>query len=176
VTSDQVTVNRWVQRFTVEFIEAARPCRHASETVGSRRNVREGCRDGGTSTARSTSVDRSSTCCFLVHRHLTPARVFFTWALAATGSVPVEVTTDRASVYPRVLDELVPAAIHTTEQYANNPVEADHGRLRARLRPMRGLKRHRSARALVAGHAFVQDLRRGHYESRPTYPNDTDSE
>jgi transposase, IS6 family len=29
---------------------------------------------------------------------------------------------------------------------------------------MRGLKRHRSARILAAGHAFVQNLRRGHYE------------
>jgi hypothetical protein len=32
------------------------------------------------------------------------------------------------------------------------------------LRPMRGLKRHRSARILAAGHAFVQNLRRGHYD------------
>jgi transposase, IS6 family len=77
---------------------------------------------------------------------------------------PVEVTTDRAHVYPRVLDELVPSALHTVEQYANNPVEADHGRLTARLWPMRGLKRHRSARILAAGHAFVQNLRRGHYD------------
>jgi IS6 family transposase len=46
---------------------------------------------------------------------------------------------DRASAYPRVLDELAPAARHITEQYANNPVEADHGRLKARLRPMLGL-------------------------------------
>ena len=63
-----------------------------------------------------------------------------------------------------MLDELIPSALHTVEQYANNPVEADHGRLKARLRPMRGLKRHRSARILAAGHAFVQNLRRGHYD------------
>jgi transposase-like protein len=50
------------------------------------------------------------------------------------------------------------------EQYANNPVEADHGRLKARLRPMRGLKRLRCARVISAGHAFVQNLRRCHYE------------
>ncbi len=29
ITVDHVTVYRWVQRFTPEFIEAARPCRHA---------------------------------------------------------------------------------------------------------------------------------------------------
>jgi len=54
--------------------------------------------------------------------------------------------------------------VHNTEQYANNRVEADHGRLKARLRPMRGLKTFRSARILAAGHAFVQYIRRGHYE------------
>ena len=37
-------------------------------------------------------------------------------------------------------------------------------RLKARLRPMRGLKRFRSAARIAAGHAFVQNLRRGHYE------------
>jgi hypothetical protein len=77
--------------------------------------------------------------------------------------IPVEVTTDRAPAYPRVLDELIPSALHTVERYASNPVEADHGRLKARLRPMRGLQRHRSARILAAGHAFVQNLRRGRY-------------
>jgi transposase, IS6 family len=29
---------------------------------------------------------------------------------------------------------------------------------------MRGLKRDRSARVTIAGHAFVQNVRRGHYE------------
>jgi hypothetical protein len=42
--------------------------------------------------------------------------------------------------------------------------------LKARLRPMRGLKRHRPARILAAGHAFVQDLRRGHYELATDVP------
>jgi hypothetical protein len=38
------------------------------------------------------------------------------------------------------------------------------GRLKARLRPMRGLKRDRSARTIITGHALVQNVRRGHYE------------
>ncbi len=65
---------------------------------------------------------------------------------------------------PGRFNELIPTALHDTEQYANNTIEADHGRLKARLRPMRGLKTFRSARILAAGHAFVQNLRRGHYE------------
>jgi hypothetical protein len=63
-----------------------------------------------------------------------------------------------------VLDELLPAACHVMEQYANNPLESDHGRLKARVRPMRGLKRLRSARVISTGHAFIQNLRRDHYE------------
>jgi transposase, IS6 family len=49
-----------------------------------------------------------------VRRDLGAARCFFTRALRA-GTVPVEVTTDRVPVYPRVLDELVPLALHTVE-------------------------------------------------------------
>ena len=60
--------------------------------------------------------------------------------------------------------ELLPAALHDTTQYANNRVEADHGRLKARLRPKRGLKRDRTASIVIRGHAFIQNLRRGHYE------------
>jgi transposase-like protein len=63
-----------------------------------------------------------------------------------------------------VLDELVPAACHVTEQYGNNSIEADHGRLKSRLRPMRGLKQLRCARVITSGHAFIQNIRRGHYE------------
>jgi transposase, IS6 family len=51
-----------------------------------------------------------------------------------------------------------------TDRYANNEIEADHGRLKSRLHPMRGLKQDRSARIVLAGHGFVQNLRRGHYE------------
>jgi transposase-like protein len=51
-----------------------------------------------------------------------------------------------------------------TEQFSNNRIEADHGRLKARLRPMRGLKRVRSASVIATGHAFAQNLRRSHYE------------
>jgi transposase-like protein len=63
-----------------------------------------------------------------------------------------------------MLEELLPAAWHRTERYGNNHIEADHGRLKARLRPMRSLKQDRSARVIVVGHAFVQNIRRGHYE------------
>ena len=92
------------------------------------------------------------------------ARRFFARALQDLKVIPSEVVTDAAPVYPAVLEELVPAAWHHVEQYANNPIEADHGQLKRRLRPMRGLQTDRTAQVVIAGHAFVQDLRRGHYE------------
>ena len=96
-------------------------------------------------------------------RDLAATRRFFTRALGH-GPCPIEVTTDRAAAYPRVLDELVPSACHVTEQYGNNPIEADHGWLKSRLRAMRGLKQLRCARVITAGHAFIQNIRRGHYK------------
>ena len=97
-------------------------------------------------------------------RDASAAYRFFERAISATKVMPIEVTTDQATVYPAVLEELLPAAWHRTDRYANNRVEADHGRLKARLRPMRGLKQERSARVITTGHALVQNLRRGHYE------------
>jgi IS6 family transposase len=99
-----------------------------------------------------------------VRRDATAARRFFEGAIRATTVMPVEVATDQAPTYLAVVEELLPAAWRRTDRYANNRVEADHGRLKARLRPMRGLKQQRSARVVIAGHGFVHNLRRGHYE------------
>src|SRR5947209_11025723 len=164
IAVDHVTVYRWVQRFTPLLIDAARPCRHvpgdrwfAGETYLKVAGA------GSTCTERSTSTARSSNVLVSEKRDLAATRRFFTQALDH-GSHPSAVTTDQAPAYPRVLDELVPAACHITEQYGHNLIEADHGRLKARLRPMRGLKQLRSTRVICAGHAFIQNVRRGHYE------------
>ena len=97
-------------------------------------------------------------------RDTAAARQFFDQAIGTTRVTPIEVTTDRAAAYPAVLDDLLPAPWHRTDQYANNRIECDHGRLKARLRPMRGLSQDRSATVVLAGHGLVQNLRRGHDE------------
>jgi len=164
VDVDHVTVFRWVQRFTPLFAEAARPCRHAA---------------GDRWFADETYVKVAGRWCYLYRavdqfgqvidvllsqkRDAAAARRFFIRALRRAPR-PVEVTTDKAPAYLGVLDELLPSARHVTEQYGNNRVEADHGRLKARLRPMRGLKRFATTAIIALGHAFVQNLRRGHYE------------
>ena len=139
ITVDHVTVYRWVQRFTPEFIEAARPRRHAP---GDRWFADETyVKVAGRWAYLYRAIDQHGQVIDVLlseRRDLAAARRFFSRALRA-GTVPAEVTTDRAPAYLRALDELIPSALPTMEQYANNPVEADHGRLKARLRPMRGL-------------------------------------
>jgi transposase, IS6 family len=71
-------------------------------------------------------------------RDATAACRFFERAVGATKVRPIEVVTDQAPVSPAVLEAL--------------------------LRPMRGLKQDRSVWVIIAGHAFVQNHRRGHYE------------
>ena len=77
---------------------------------------------------------------------------------------PREVTTDLAAPLLRVVDELLPEVVNDTSQYGNNRIECDHGRLKARLRPMSGLRTDRTASIVIRGHAFMQNLRRGYYE------------
>jgi transposase-like protein len=162
---DHVTVYRWVQRFTPLLAEAARPRRHA---VGDRWWVDETYVKvaGRWSHVYRAIYQFGQLIDVLVstHRDVEAARRFFQRAIGATKATPVEVVTDRAPVYPLVLEKLLPVAWHCTEQYVNNRIEADHGRVKARLRPMRGLKRDRNAGVVIAGHAFVQNLRRGRYE------------
>ena len=170
VEVDHVTVYRWVQRFTPLFADTARPARHAT---GDRWFVDETyVKVSGQWRYLYRAVDQYGQVIDVLlseQRDSPAARRFFTRALAY-GPPPVEVNTDKAGPYLRVLEELVPAAAHVTEQYGNNRIEADHGRLKARLRPMRGLKRFRSAARIAAGHAFVQNLRRRHYELATDVP------
>jgi transposase, IS6 family len=97
-------------------------------------------------------------------RDRSAAHRVFEQAIDDTKVSPSEVVTHRAPTYPVVLEDLLPAALHRTDRSANNGIEPDRGRLKARLRPMRGLKQDRSASVIIAGHAFVQNLHQGHYE------------
>ncbi len=162
---DHVTIYRWVQRFTPLLIDAARPCRHAP---GDRWFVDETyVKVAGAWRYVYRAVDQFGQFIDVMvseKRDLAAARRFFTRALNTTTLTPVEVITDKAAVYPSVVEELAPSAWHHTEPYANNRIEADHSQLKRRLRPMRGLKTDRTTRIVTGGHGFIQNIRRGHYE------------
>src|SRR5205814_1841300 len=106
---DHVSIYRWVQRFAPEFAEAARARQHV---VGDRWHVDE------------TYLKVNGTWCYLFRaidqfgqvidvllsprRDAKAARRFFERAIGRTRIAPVEVTTDRYRVYPRVLGKLSP--------------------------------------------------------------------
>jgi transposase-like protein len=146
---DHVTLFRWVQRFTPLLVDAARMCRR---TTGERWYVDETyVKVAGRWRYVYRAVDQHGQ---VIDVYVSPrrdtkaARRFFTNALAV-HTTPTEVVTDRAWTLRTVVDELLPGALHNTEQYANNRIETDHGRLKARLRPMRGLKRDRTASVII---------------------------
>jgi IS6 family transposase len=159
-----VTIYRWVQRFTPLVIDAARPCRHSA---GDRWFVDETyVRVAGVWRYVYRAVDQHGQV-IDVHvskrRNVAAATKFFETMLAGRDR-PREVTTDLAAPLLRVVDDLLPEVLHDTTRYANNRVECNHGWLKARIRPMRGLRTDWTASTVIRGHAFVQNLRRGHYE------------
>ena len=159
-----MTIYRWVQRFTPLVIDAARPCRHS---VGDRWFVDETyVRVAGVWRYVYRAVDQNGQVIDVKvskRRNVDAATRFFETMLAGRDR-PREVTTDLAAPLLRVVDELLPEVLHDTSQFANNRIECDHGRLKARLRPMRALRTDRTASVVIRGHAFIQNLRRGHYE------------
>jgi IS6 family transposase len=161
---DHVTIYRWVQRFTPLVIDAARPCRHS---VGDRWFVDETyVRVAGVWRYVYRAVDQYGQVIDVLvskRRNVAAATRFFETMLAGRDR-PREVTTDLAAPLLRVVDDLLPEVLHDTTRYANNRIECDHGRLKARLRPMRGLRTDQTACNVIRGHAFVQNLPRGHYE------------
>ena len=112
IAVDHVTIYRWVQRFTPELIDAARPSRHVA---GDRWFVDETyLKVAGQWVYLYRAIDQHGQVIGVLaspKRDLAATRRFFARALDAARR-PTEVTTDRAPAYPRVLDELVPEAWH----------------------------------------------------------------
>ena len=165
VQVDHVSIYRRVRRFTPILAEAARCAQHG---IGTRWQVDETyVKVAGCWRYVYRAVDEYGQ---VIDVYVSPrrdsgaARRFFHRALATAVVAPVEVVTDQAACYLRVLEEVLPEAWHRIERYANNRIEADHAQWKRRLRPMCGLKTDVSARTVIAGHAFMQNIRRGHYE------------
>jgi hypothetical protein len=91
---DRVTVYRWVQTFTAEFIDET-----YVKVAGHWSYLYRAVDQHGQDIDMLVSTRRNAEA----------VRSFFTHALTAR-STPVEITTDRAPTYPRVLGEPLPAA------------------------------------------------------------------
>ena len=154
-----------MQRFTPLLADAARPCRHA---VGDRWFVDETyVKVAGVWRYVYRAVDQHGQVIDVyvsTRRDIAAAARFFATALAAHGE-PDEVMTDRAPALAPCDRRTVPARVHNTDQYANNRIEmrprATQGPAATDARPARPTA---TASVIIAGHAFIQNLRRGHYE------------
>jgi DDE domain len=103
-------------------------------------------------------------------RDMAAARRYFERAIASSGTTPRRVITDKAATYPPALAAAVPGVLHRTGRYRTNGLERDHGFLKDRLRPMRGLKSVVSAAIFMSGHALMRNIRRGFYRIVESVP------
>jgi IS6 family transposase len=151
---DHVTLYRWVQRFIPLLVDAAGPCRHAA---GCRWFVDETyVKVAGHWRYVYRAVDQYGQVIDVLvsaRRNLAAER-FFGRVLAVTEA-PQEVVTDKAHALVRVVADLLPSAFRH-ESVREQSGRGDHGRLKARLRPMRGLKTDRTASTVFRAHAFIQ--------------------
>jgi transposase, IS6 family len=78
-------------------------------------------------------------------RDLAAAEAFFRRTISSTGCTPEHIVTDKAAFYPSAIRTCAPGAKHTATGFYNpvtstNRCERNHGYVKSRIRPMRGIK------------------------------------
>jgi len=86
------------------------------------------------------------------------AKRFFKRLMRNHGGEPRKIVTDKLRSYPLAHREVMPEAIHVTDQYANNRAEQSHEATRVRERGMRKFKSMKQAQRFVTAHAAIQNL------------------
>ena len=165
VAVERSTIYDWVGEFAPLYEEAARPFRRG---VGSSWSVDE---TYSTIAGKPAYVYRAIdgrgqvVDVYVSQRRATAdAAACFRRAIAATGVIPDEVTTDGAAAYPPAIRAALPPVAHEVGKRVQQRIERDHQHLKGRLRPTRGFKTLAGARVLCRGHAFVRNLRGGFYD------------
>jgi IS6 family transposase len=162
---DHVTIYRWVQRFTPLLADLARPCRHA---VGDRWQADQTyVKVAGRWRYVYRAIDQFGQVVDVFvppRRDVKAARRSFEQAIGTTRRTPVEVVTDKAAAYPGLAGGAAARSLASHRSVCRPPRrgrprspqgEAATG-ARARAGPQ--------ARVVIAGHALVQNVRRGHHE------------
>ena len=86
------------------------------------------------------------------------AKRFFRRLFRSHGSEPRKIVTDKLRSYGVAHRELIPEAIHSTQQYENNRAEQSHEATRVRERGMRKFKSVGQAQRVLGAHAAVSNL------------------
>ncbi len=80
---------------------------------------------------------------------------------------PGAINTDKARAYRSAITELeaegkcLPDTVHRQVKYLNNIIEADHGKLKRLLNPVRGFKSIRTASATIKGFELMRMFKKG---------------
>ena len=80
---------------------------------------------------------------------------------------PKVINTDKAPTYGIAISELkaegkcIEETVHRQVKYLNNVVEADHGKLKQLIRPVRGFKTLKTAYVTIMGFEVMRALRKG---------------
>jgi putative transposase len=86
------------------------------------------------------------------------AKRFFKRLLRSHSAEPRKIVTDKLASYGVAHREIVPTAIHVTDQYANNRAEQSHESTRVRERGMCKFKSAGQAQKFLSVHAAVYNL------------------
>ena len=86
------------------------------------------------------------------------AKRFFRRLLPSHGDEPRKIVTDKLRSYGVTHRELIPEAVHSTQQYENNRAEQSHEATRVRERGMRKFKSVKQAQRFLVAHAAVSNL------------------
>src|SRR5712691_9940502 len=140
------TILRWVQKFGPALADAVRQHRQSPVTMWLVDETYVKILGKWHYLYRGVDLDGQVLDCWLsATRDLAAAEAFFRRTIASTGCTPEHVVTDKAAFYPSAIRTYAPGARHTATGFYNlvistNRCERNHGYVKSRIRPMRGLK------------------------------------
>ena len=161
------TILRWVQKFGPALAAAVRQHRNRPVTTWLVDETYVKILGKWHYLYRGIGLDGQVLDCWLsATRDLSAAEAFFRRTIGSTECTPVHVVTDKATFYPSAIRSWAPGAKHTATGFYNrvistNHCERNHGYLKSRLRPMRGLKSFDCAKRLFPALDAVQLIERG---------------
>lgn len=172
VSVDHSTIYRWVQRYAPEMEKRLRWYWKRPMSSGSWRVDETYIKVKGRWAYLYRALDKDGdTIDFYLSptRNAKAARRFLGKALTGLKDweKPGTIKTDKAPTYGIAIHDLKAEGklpeetVHRQVKYLNNVIEADHGKLKQLIRPVRGFKTLKTAYATIRGFEVMQALRKG---------------
>lgn len=105
------------------------------------------------------------------------AKAFLKHACTNCGLYPpATIVTDKAPTYPAIIEAMEDHAYfnqpikHINQKWCNNRIESDHAALKRLVKPGKGFKTMRSAKATLLAMEAFRTLKRGHVYNPPENP------